>query len=146
MRNGLFKKHTLINFLKFIYLFWERQWGEKIPSKLHTVSAEPDSGLEIVNREIMIWAKIKSQMLHQLSHPEKWVFFFKINFERECKRGGAEREGTEDPKGAPCWQQWAQCGARTHKPWDRDLSRSWTLNLLSHPGAPKWAFWFTENK
>ena len=26
--------------------------------------------------------------------------------------------------------------AQTHKPWDHDLSRSWTLNWLNHPGTP----------
>ena len=27
--------------------------------------------------------------------------------------------------------------ARTHELWDHDLSQSWRLNWLSHPGAPK---------
>ena len=27
--------------------------GERIPSRLHTVSTEPDAGLELTNREIM---------------------------------------------------------------------------------------------
>ena len=31
----------------------------------------------------------------------------------------------------------AWCGARTHKPWDHDLSWSWILNWLSHPGTPR---------
>ena len=42
---------------------------ERISSKLHEVSAEPDMGLELTNREIMTWAEIKSHMLNQLSHP-----------------------------------------------------------------------------
>ena len=33
-------------------------------------------------------------------------------------------------------QRRAWRGARTHKPWDRDLSWSQMLNWLSHPGAP----------
>ena len=28
-------------------------------------------------------------------------------------------------------------GARTHEPWDHDLSQSRMLNQLSHPGAPR---------
>ena len=36
----------------------------EIPSKLCAVSTEPDTGLELMNCEIMIWAKIKSQMLN----------------------------------------------------------------------------------
>ena len=38
--------------------------GERIPSRLHTVSAEPDVGLELTNREI---SDLKSQTLNQLS-------------------------------------------------------------------------------
>ena len=33
-------------------------------------------------------------------------------------------------------QHRAWCKAQTHEPWDHDLSRSQTLNQLSHPGAP----------
>ena len=32
-------------------------------------------------------------------------------------------------------QHSAPCGARTHKLWDHDLSQSWILNWVSHPGA-----------
>ena len=49
---------------------------------------------------------------------------------------GAERGGTDDLKQALCWQQRARCGTRIHKPWDHDLSQSWMLNWLCHPGAP----------
>ena len=34
---------------------------ERIPSRVHTVSAEPNAGLELANCEIMIGTKIKSQ-------------------------------------------------------------------------------------
>uniref|UniRef100_A0ABI8AGK9 Uncharacterized protein n=1 Tax=Felis catus TaxID=9685 RepID=A0ABI8AGK9_FELCA len=34
-------------------------------------------------------------------------------------------------------QHRARRGARTHGPRDHDLSRSWPLNRLSHPGAPQ---------
>ena len=50
---------SLLIYLKFIYLFWERrrqrQWRkgrergrERLPSRLHAVGAEPDMGLEPV--------------------------------------------------------------------------------------------------
>ena len=39
------------------------------PSRLHTVSAESNTGLKLKNREVMTSAEIKSQMLNQLSHP-----------------------------------------------------------------------------
>ena len=47
----------------------QREKRERIPSRLHTVGMEPDVGLEPVNREIMTRAEIKTQTLHQLSHP-----------------------------------------------------------------------------
>ena len=31
---------------------------ERIPSRLHSVSAEPDVGLEPINYEIMSWAQV----------------------------------------------------------------------------------------
>ena len=43
--------------------------GERIPSRLHTVSTEPNSGLKLTNRVIMTRPKIKSRMLNRLSHP-----------------------------------------------------------------------------
>ena len=56
---------------------------------------------------------------------------------REHKWERGREKGTEDPKGVLCLQQWACCGALTHKPQGRDLSWSQTLNCLSHPGAPR---------
>ena len=67
-----------------------------------------------------------------------FCFCFNVYFwEREYEWGwGREREGTDDPKQALCRQQRAWLGAWTHELWDHDLSWSWTLNSLSHPGAP----------
>ena len=40
-------------------------------------------------------------------------------------------------------QHRARHGAPTHKPWDRDLTWSWMLNQLSHPGTPReWESFF----
>ena len=66
------------------------------------------------------------------------VYWFLRERERECVSGeGAEKE-TQNPKPAPSSELSAQSprGARTHGPRDHDLSRSRTLNQLSHPGAP----------
>ena len=62
----------------FIYFEKEREseqnwgWGqrgrERISSRLRTVSAEPDTGIHLMNHEIKTWAEIKSQMVNQLSH------------------------------------------------------------------------------
>ena len=56
--------------------------------------------------------------------------------------GGAERRrhSVQYRLQALSCQHRAQRGARTHKPRDHDLSRSGTLNRLSHPGAPKCVF------
>ena len=53
----------------FVYLLWEKEkvWvgeglrdreGERIPSRICTISIEPDAGLEPTNREIRTWAKV----------------------------------------------------------------------------------------
>ena len=69
-----------------------------------------------------------------------WVnfFLFYCLFLRERESTGEEEREreTEDPKQALRWQQRAQCGVQTHELWDHDLSWSWMLNQLSHPGAP----------
>ena len=41
---------------------------ERIPSRLHAISAEPNVGLKLMNREIMTWAEIKSCPFNRLSH------------------------------------------------------------------------------
>ena len=52
--------------------------------------------------------------------------------------GGSERgrHRIQNRLQAPSCQHRTRRGARTHGPRDRDLSRSWQLNRLSHPGAP----------
>ena len=79
--------HTLItrsygwslNFFsfKFTYLYLTERArvreGQRarmsIPSRLWTVSTEPNTGLQPTNREIMTWVEIKNQLLNWLSHP-----------------------------------------------------------------------------
>ena len=83
-------------FVKFIDLFWERErereresepeWGrgetererEKIPSRLYTVSTQPDTGLELTNCEMVTLANIRSRSLNQLSHPGAPTFFLSL--------------------------------------------------------------------
>ena len=45
---------------------WERKG---IPSRLRTVSTEPNAGLKLMNHKIITWAEIKRQTLNWLSHP-----------------------------------------------------------------------------
>ena len=127
----------------FIY-FWRRESREReerggrqrIPSRLHTVSAEPDVGLNPMNSEFMTWAEIKSGTLNWLSHPgalrERIFFFFFqymkciVKWERILSRLHTQHR--------------AQCGAQSHDPGIMPWAnvKSWTLHWLSHPGASLW--------
>ena len=67
------------------------------------------------------------------------VYFWKRETETECEQGRSREIGKHRIRNrlqALSRQHRARCGAHTHKPWDQDLSQSWTLNQLSHPGAP----------
>ena len=60
--------------------------------------------------------------------------------EHEWARGRERERGRHRIPGrlqALSYQHRARSEARTHEPWDHDLSWSWTLNRLSHPGPPK---------
>ena len=65
-----------------------------------------------------------------------FLFLMFIDFWESTSGGGTEREGGQDPKQAPRWQQRARHRVWTHEPWDRDLSWSQMLNQLSHAGSP----------
>ena len=68
------------------------------------------------------------------------VYLFLRQRETEHERGRVRERGrhrTWNRLQALSSQHRAQCGARTHIPWDRDLSWSRPLNRLSHPGAPR---------
>ena len=70
---------------------------------------------------------------------KKYLFIFERERETECEWGrGRERERhrIRGRLQALSCQHRAPCGAQTHGPWDHDLSRSWMLTPLSHPGAP----------
>ena len=87
IRHTQMHSHTLItrsygwslNFFsfKFTYLYLTERArvreGQRarmsIPSRLQTVSTEPNTGLQPTNREIMTWVEIKNQLLNWLSHP-----------------------------------------------------------------------------
>ena len=43
----------------------DREGGrERLQSRLHTISIEPDMGLDLTNYEVMTLAEIKSWLLH----------------------------------------------------------------------------------
>ena len=70
----------------------------------------------------------------------KRYFLMFIFWERGRLQAGKGRERGRDRIGsrlqALSCQHRASHGAWTHEPWDQDLSRSWRLNWLSHPGTP----------
>ena len=68
-----------------------------------------------------------------------FIYFWERERERDrVQLGEGQRERkTQNPKQALSCQHRAWCGTQTHKPQDHDLSWSWTLNWLSHSGAPK---------
>ena len=59
-------------------------------------------------------------------------------WERESMRAGEGQRKGKTQNQVPGWavSKEPDGGARTHKQWDHDLSRSQTLNRLSHAGAP----------
>ena len=82
----------------------------------------------------------RSRPPNQLSHPGAPNMY---SFLRDSKRQSEWGRGRESGRHR-IWSrlQALSCqhrvwrGARTHGPWDHDLSRSQTPNRLSHPGAP----------
>ena len=61
-------------FIMFIHLFFQRekaiQGGSQKENPKQALHWEfCNAGLELMNQEIMTWAKTKSQMLNQVSHP-----------------------------------------------------------------------------
>ena len=75
------------------------------------------------------------------------VYLFLRQRERDRVRAG---EGQRERGGHRIWsrlqalscQHRAWHRAQTHEPWDHDLSWSWTLNQLSHPGTPYTVYYF----
>ena len=66
-----------------------------------------------------------------------FIYFWETDTEHEQGRG--RERGRHRIRGrlqALSRQPRAQRGEQTHRPQDHDLSRSRTLNWLSHPGAP----------
>ena len=60
----------------------ERQ-GERIPSRLRAVSAEPDAGLDLTDHEIMTGAEINSLTLNRLPDPDTHPNLL-YTFKRSC--------------------------------------------------------------
>ena len=68
------------------------------------------------------------------------MFLFIFETERDWAWAGEGQRGRHriwSRLHALSCQHRAWRGAWTHRLWDHDLSRSWMLNRLSHPGAPR---------
>ena len=73
----------------------QRERGrERILSRFRVVSTEPNIGVDLMSCEIMTWAKIKSQMLSQLSHSgaPKLKLLIRASQEEEGKSEGEEKK------------------------------------------------------
>ena len=77
---------TVFLIIFFSVYFWEgerereRERERENPKQAHTVSEEPNVGLDLMNHDFMTWAEIKSQVLNWLSHPgalKAWNFLMK---------------------------------------------------------------------
>ena len=73
-----------------------------------------------------------------LFHFSNFYLFLRERKKQNVSRGEAERGRHRiwSRLQALSCQHRAWCRAWTHKPRDHDLSRSWSLNQLSYPGAP----------
>ena len=77
-----------------------------------------------------------------------FIYFWQRERETEHERARGRERGRHRIQSrlqALSCQHRAPHGARTHRPRDHDLSRSRTLNRLSHPGAPG-IRWFTVHR
>ena len=81
-----------------------------------------------------------------LKHFFTFIYFWlkETEHKRKCRERGRHR--VQSRLQALSCQHRAQCGARTHRLQDHDLSRSRTLNRLSHPGAPRTQWIFIKSK
>ena len=111
-------------------------------SRLWAVSTEPPVGLELTDHEIMTWAEVgrltdwatQAPLLYFLLYLPTISTCLSVN----STEGGRHRIWSR-LQALSC-QHRAPCGAWTHELRDHDLSRSRTLNRLSHPGAPSYLF------
>ena len=103
-------------------------------SRLWAVSTEPDAGLELTDREIMTWAEVGRLTDWATQAPLTFIHFW----ETEHEWGSGRENGSHriwSRLQTPSCQHRVQHGAQTHQLQDHDLSWSWMLNWLSHPGA-----------
>ena len=104
-------------------------------SDTHCVSVSMPRECIYVTFAHRVW---KPSLHHQLKNTFNVLFIFETERDRHEQGRGRERGRhriRSRPQALSC-QHRARHGARTHRPRDRDLSRSRTLNRLSHPGAP----------
>ena len=141
----------LLIFSHFIY-FREREsasWGEGQGERENPKQAS--HWAQSLTRGLIPWPWDHwSELISRVRHLTDWatqapsLFIRDRKRERERKRyheWGRGREGGRQRiwsrlQALSC-QCRAWCRAWTHELWDHDMSWSWTLNQLSHPGAPQ---------
>ena len=128
----------------------EHEWGRVRERETQNLKQAPGSEPSARSLLWILCPPLSLPLSFSLSFKNKvkiiylfYFYFFNIYLflrQRESmNRGGSERGRHRiwnRPQALSC-QHRARRGARTHGPWDHDLSRSRTLNRPSHPGAPK---------
>ena len=128
-------------------MIWKAQWvgrscsrclfpagkGAKTRGSSAVSSLQPPAGTTAGDSGILLlasrpWPSAPGCGMHSF-----FFFFFLMFISLFSEGAGVERE---NPKQTPCCLRRPPRGAQTHELRDRDLSRSWTLNRLSCPGAP----------
>ena len=101
-----------------------------------TLSAEPDTGLNLTNHEIVTWAEIKSRMLNQLSHPGA-----PIPRPFEQNRVIYQAKSSPPPSPAPShfyfqiyMHPLARRNQREHSPWSKSRQKE-TMNIWEEKGS-----------
>ena len=83
----MYNLYSVLTIFLIFFTYFERErererdaerGRERIPSRLCTVSTQPEGGLELTDCEIMTRAKIKSWTLNRLSHPGAPVLTYRL--------------------------------------------------------------------
>ena len=112
-------------------------------SRLWAVSTEPIVGLEVVNREILIWVEVR-RLTDWTTQPQACELFNVYLF---WERALTHKQGRGRKRG---WGRESQAGSvmsahsltrgsisRTMGSWPEPKPKSWMLNGLSYPGTPE---------
>ena len=135
-------------FLVFIYLFQERERGQRESQAGLDVGPSPTSMRSWPEPKSRVWRL--SNWATQVPLETFLLKFIYLFWERErdriCKRGSGREEGYRESQAGstlPVQSQMQSLNSGTMRSWPEPKSRapsllkSWTFNQVSHPGIPK---------